>query len=225
MTDTLSMNVGNKIGTRRSVHVHAPPGGRSSFSFAHDEEPTERMPALPARTHGRSSPRSSPGENTSSMLSWNEEPRQTPSAADMQKFQAAKNSRMQLSPFATDATHDRSWANSSHRQRVDRGGYADQENRATPWATLDDVGKYVPEPTTKGRKAAPDSSYSSNDVRGLLAWEAPGSDLEQQQFSSRRSQNWVPPGGKSNVVLGGAEPDENPRMRNPPGGRSSLRLY
>lgn len=159
------------------------------------------------------------------MLTWTEQPRQAPSAADVSKFQDAERYRMQTSPFATDNTHEKCWANSSQRQRVDRGGYAGQANPVTPWATLEDVNKYTPEPVVKGRKAAPNSSYNSNDVKDLLAMEAPESGPGSLQSNTRRSQNWVPPGGRSSVVLGGGEPDETPRLRTPAGGRSSLRLY
>lgn len=158
------------------------------------------------------------------MLAWDEEPRHVPSAADRVKFQVEKQNRTRSSPFATYENHDPSWANSSQRQRVNTGGYGGFQNPATPWATQADVGNYFPDPTTKGRKAAPESSYASQDVKGTLAWEGADSGTGSQHFTSRRSQG-KPAGGASSVVLGGGQPDEAPKCRTPPGGQSSLRLY
>lgn len=160
--DNRSMNTGNKIGTRRSVHVHAPPGGRSSLQLGHEEAAPVVWDEVPARGEDYIAQRTQHAR-MSCPFGVNQGVQHKNRAA----IQAAADDRLRAAPFVTDS-HRGEDASHLSSQRQHFRGQRGQDN-ATPWGTSADLKKAPATPSRRGGGYG--ESGRRPDTAGLLTWE------------------------------------------------------
>lgn len=185
------MNVGNKIGNRRSVHVAAPPGGRCSVQLGHEEAPPVVWDDVPVSGKDYISRRTE-HVRSSCPFGVNQGVQHKNRAA----IQAAADDRLKAAPFVNDThTEKDAWdhqreQHASQRQHYHRGG-----SGATPFGTNADM---KAPPATPSRRAGGYGGYGGDyngrrpDTAGILTWDEPeapsrpGSSVGRQRFPPGR---------------------------------------
>lgn len=152
-----SMNVGNKIGTRRSVRVGAPPGGNSSISLGHVE--ADRV-VWEDRPDGRNGYVAHRDEERSNSCPFGVNAHGT-QRKNLNGVRAAANERLRDAPFVTDASETTSSAcdfapGRQHFQHQAQRGSA-------PWEA----------PGTQAGHGRARVANPRGDAPGILTWEEP----------------------------------------------------
>eukprot|EP00929_Paragymnodinium_shiwhaense_P075538 TRINITY_DN38618_c0_g1_i1.p2 TRINITY_DN38618_c0_g1~~TRINITY_DN38618_c0_g1_i1.p2 ORF type:complete len:228 (+),score=55.98 TRINITY_DN38618_c0_g1_i1:81-764(+) len=176
--ESRSMNVGNKIGSRRSVTVNAPPGGRCSVQLGHEEAaPVVWDDAPPATGQDYISKRT---EHARSSYPFGVS--QGAQHKNRAAVQAAADDRLRAAPFVTDshrAQDCQQEAAPSQRQHYYRG--QQQSASSTPWGTSADM--KAPPATPSRRTGGYNDTGRRPDTAGILTWQE-----EQADRGSRRSR-------------------------------------